>query len=756
MSAPNIEDLWPPQSARQALLSSPSGRKKYTDLQSTQASSPIKRSLGTPSLLDRLRLTRNNQNHVIQYNEDEDVDEGEEDEETLRLKLAAIEAKLKLKKLQNKSKKNANSVVSRPDSVCQGHVVKDEEYKPQVEVCLSPVKRSQTSIENLSPSRVLLGIDKGVRGANVSLRRAKTISNSPVRSIRQEHNTNRPIPRGMDTKPSRKARAMPAVGIKSFSERMAEVRDYDRKQADRSEVASRARARKFKLDAAEIEQFKASGEGQKSPVRCQSPNRVTPSFEDRKPEIDISSRSHGLRKARTLPDLRTVAEEPLGDATLFEGYSGLHLSSRILPHSFLKRTLPSEQFTTYRIPDLLKNITSPAYELPDEVSDFVVFGVIASKSNPLDQKLRTDDKVKTSSEWDKKWDDGSQNRKKFMVLTLTDLKWTVDLFLFDTALPRYHRLSTGTVIGILNPTIMPPKRGREDTGAFSLALHDGDDTVLEIGKAKHLGYCNAVKKDGKECGQWVNGAKSEICEWHLNAQIAKAQSRRMGVNTGANGFGGSGPRNKGNVFDPRSRGEGGGGGYGLLPNKQGRGFDRETGSHYYVSSSNSNTKGGPIYNPDISTAKMIDLDDDSFIAEGQFSRDKEALLQKRMAKQGKEQDIARKLAKLVDGHNAGADYMRHRTDNPGGQRSDKAGARYIPSSAATRSTSSYITNTSDNLKTEIGRKRMAQDISLSPIKKKTRFLTDRGIKEAGRESLGPNTSRPKHDFDEDDDDLDIV
>ena len=160
-----------------------------------------------------------------------------------------------------------------------------------------------------------------------------------------------------------------------------------------------------------------------------------------------------------------------GDASLYEGYSRTHLASRILPHSFLKRTLPTDEFTIYKLPDLLKNVKSPEYEIPDGVGNYVVFGIIAHMSNPRNQKVKSAETNSSSSnDWEKKWDDGSNNSQKFLVVTLTDLKWTVDLFLFDRAVPRYHRLAPGTLIAILNPGIMPPKKGKEDTGAFSLTL----------------------------------------------------------------------------------------------------------------------------------------------------------------------------------------------------------------------------------------------------------------------------------------------
>jgi minichromosome maintenance protein 10 len=46
--------------------------------------------------------------------------------------------------------------------------------------------------------------------------------------------------------------------------------------------------------------------------------------------------------------------------------------------------------------------------------------------------------------------------------------------------------------------------------------------------------------------------------------------------------------------------------------------------------------------------------------------------------------------------------------------------------------------------------------SLQPVRKKTRFVTEKGIREAGRESFGGQMANTAASLDDDDDDLDIV
>ncbi|OAP56525.1 hypothetical protein AYL99_09704 [Fonsecaea erecta] len=736
------EMAWPPVSPHAALLSSPSGRKKYQAYR--DGTSPMKRSATTPSLVDRLRAARTNNDFRTR---DESVEEQqqEEDEETLQLQLAAIEAKLKLKKLQQSKARVATPAgdVVRPTSA-------HAPAASQIEVKASPSRRIQPPVSK-SPTRVLLGIDKGIRAADVSLRRANT-TNGSHRSTR----TNGSLPSN-DRPPSQtsvfnSARSVTSsrsnVGSeprKTFSERMAEARQRETNLEQRRATAIQNRSRGFALDQTEIEQYRSRAEESRHQQPSKSPTRQY--FEYSRDEVlhaasEANVGGRQLKKSRTMPNLRTSPsrhsvnpETQSGDATLFEGFSGLHLSSRILPHSFLKRTLPTEQFTILRIPDLLKVVKSPAYDLPESVCDYVVFAVIASKSSPMDHKTpNTDNGTVGTKDWERQWEDGSRNHRRFMALTLTDLSWTIDLYLFSTALPRYHRLTPGTVVAILNPGIMPPKPGKADTGAFSLSLSDDSDTILEIGTARDLGYCKTIKKDGKECGSWVNAAKTDICEWHLNAEINRTKAQRMGVNTGTSGFGVWKNR-------PKTRDEDGGKG-GLLT-RDGRRYDRTTESHYYIASTGPKS-GGSGRRTGVGS-HLLDSDHPFLPGQdGELSRpsDRDTRLRKRLAVQAKEREIAQRLGSREHRgfgfESAGAEYMRQKTRTKMREddaTKDKQTARTMAvGETETRRHSgpisgSILTTTNEN------RKRSAADVRLSPVKK-TRFVTEKGIREAGRESIG--------------------
>lgn len=705
------------------------------------------------------------------------MDDLEEDEETLQLKLAAIEAKLKLKKLQqNRDKVGTGSngrhrlqssqpvsSTSNIPTVRSGDNVERTASKV-IEVPVSPKRKTTTQVEQRSPGRVLLGIDKGVKGIDVSLRRARSVRDRGSQEDRP---------------------------IKTFSERMAENRAQEHSLGKKREVIASKRGVGFQLNHAELESLKkASAEARthnppRSDRQCASFSREDVlRTQDRRPPG-----SAVLKRSSTLPNLRehnassshTIGDgtatynsasreiqpsgrahaggitevRPNADHSLYDPFSQLHLSSRALPHSFLQRTFPPETHACLRLPQLLKQVTAPAYELPGlEAKDVVIVGVIASKSTPLDHKQGRDvnsaANKKTGDDWERKWEDGSQNQKRFMVLQLSDLTWSVDLYLFGTALPRYHRLAPGTVVAILNPGIMPPRTGKEDTGAFSLTLHHGEETLLEIGSARDLGFCNAVKKDGQQCGSWVNLAKTEICEWHLNAQVTKTQAGRMGVNTGSTAIG----RNvAGNTLKNRLV-AGGNGGRGAarppLLGHQGRRFDRGSQNQYFISSSGEAQRRSNGSGPDEvfekSVSVLMDLDDnDPFVAEGRLSRDIESRLKKRLLNEEKEREIAWKLTRMGSG-GAGGEYLKIRAaSTPDGAYP----ADHVKDDSARKT---WAAATKDDIMrsgTNTNGKRAAESIRLSPVKK-TRFLTEKGVREAGRESLGGE------DIGRDNDELDIV
>lgn len=442
-----------------------------------------------------------------------------------------------------------------------------------------------------SPKRVQLGIDKGVKATDVSLGRARSTNDISSASNSRDQRHRKPLEK-----------------ISSFSERAAQLREADGAKSLKYQRSQEVRSKGFGV------------------------KRTQPTPNDH----DVDAR----------PEKPTTDDIP---ADLDE-YSKLHLSRRLLDRKVLDEAFDSK--VIYSIPRLLKEVVAPDYDPPDIEDDYVVLGVIASKSTPRNH-APTHHTTASADTGDTSSAGGSQ-RSKFMVLRLTDLQWEIDLFLFGTGFDTFYKLTVGTVIAILNPGIMPPKPHMKDSGRFSLKLGSSDDTVVEIGTAKDLGFCKSIKKDGKQCDSWVNLEKTEYCDFHVNLQVERTRAGRMEINSmssfdmfkrPASGAAGAGRGGRGRGGSGNATGRGGGGGQ-RGPRSMGNGayYDRE--AHSSAFAIPAHLQHGS------SAAKMLDAED--YAAHGGATAAERS--RKRLAAQQKERDLARKL--VAQGSGLGKEYMQ--------------------------------------------------------------------------------------------------
>jgi minichromosome maintenance protein 10 len=441
-------------------------------------------------------------------------------------------------------------------------------------------------------------------------------------------------------------------------------------------------------------------------------------------------------KRATTPKL-SPSEVEESEASQFEPFSSTHLSKRIIPHQVLTRTLTGKK--TFLIPDLLRTVKGPDFNGPDIEADVVVFGIICSKSEPKSHQPSANSK-------------GQQQRGKYLVMALTDLKWELDLFLFDSAFEKFWRLTPGTIVAILNPLFMPPPRGKADTGKFSLTLNSDADTILEIGSARDLGFCKSIKKDGKACGSWVDKRHTEFCDYHVNQSLKKTHANRMEVNTMTFGKGGVGSRKFNSIdmtrhFDRKAKDE---------EEKKTR-YDRGSHSQIYIGKRST-----------VGMLDDVDFDPDAF---HRGSTKEERMTRQLLAKE-KERELRKKLYQMGDG--LGANYMRDSSDfDPRSSNFENAApppdatslgllstkANDVALSPVKRKRGNTVSSSAaigwgGNLTKELGR--MKNGESMQPVKKKTRFVTEKGIREAGRESFGGEVAKAVINDLDDDDDLDIV
>ena len=722
----------------------------------------------------------------------------------MQLKLAAIEAKLKLKRLQQRKNKagapltdgdhedggkdQSSRKEKLPPSCQNGRTYKNAssllpKSATDVQIPVSPQRKHVPTQEALSPGRVLLGIDKGLKGRNMSLRRPQeqqAKDEDPFRSIAQVDS----VPRSVGLSHSSTVpRFDQSDGPKSFSEKIAEMRQQDKAFKEKVERLNRQRSVGFGIQQQELEALKTAAEDVTQITECrstQAPQAASSEFSrdevlkavnkpngglvqrsnsntiarraraqgkpvndvwlnpNAEPEIKTSQpTSNGSRKkGRSLSPKPKVSNfSPEGDSTetsssLFEPFSSFHLSKRVLPHTLLTSTFSEKHI--FLLPSLLGAVKSPDFVLPEiPEPDHVVLGIIASKSSPLNHKGAHKATSAESTSVAEAAQSEQNTHGKYMVLTLTDLKWTVELFLFATGYTRFRKLSPGTVVALLNPDIMPPPPGRSDTGRFSLKLSSSDDTVLEIGTSRDLGWCKSVRKDGKQCGSWIDKRHTEFCEFHVDVVVERTRRGRMEVQGMSAPFAPGGRRGgRTGHFGDKKRGQKPARDDWFL--KEGPQYDRSSASRYFVAPSI----------PGFSAAQLLD-------AEGGIERGgrMEDRIRKRLAEREKENEIARELGE--GGNGAGSEYLRLRM---GGEILAKsADAEAVDPVDAT--SLGLLGNKARNVQlSPIKKKRKAGALSVDGARKKTRFVTDRGIKEAGRESFGGDIVVD----DDDDDGLEVV
>lgn len=697
----------------------------------------------------------------------------EEDEETLQLKLQEIQAKLRLKKLQS-AKANQSSPGSSTltgagtDAALMSPGTRTSIKSPvqhrqnPIEVPASPVRKMQAHQQQTSPSRVLLGIDKGWTAKDVSLKRAPSHKRLNSRNSSQVDGTR---------EPSYSEEARPS----SFNDRLASMRTEESFRKERQAKIQSVRSNAFGIGRGEMDEYKQTA------VEIPDEPLAPPVF-SREDILGNTKRAVGnIPRSQTAPSGNLTQEgsdDVFGDSskgastetgqasTSFEAYSCFHLSRRILPHSVITRHISGKKICT--IKDLLRDVKAPDFSLPDIEQDIVVFAIVARKSEPRQRKPG-------NGNGKKKDDDG-----KYMVVSLTDLDYELDMFLFDYGFKRFYKLSEGTVVAILNPNIMPPPPGRQDTGRFSLVINSDDDTILEVGMARDLGFCQSIKKDGNPCGSWVNKKKTQFCEFHSNEAVRKQKSTRVEMNT--SGFGGRDSDDRRRRWRERqmSPKKGDDENY----NKKNNNYDWESRTQWFISRS-------------MSAADLIDGKD---LTSGD-RKEKAEFLKRSLEAKEKEREMMKKLGNV--GNAAGREYMKYagsRAPNDSAPLAASSRAsqdshkveeqptsvdaaslnllrgdrdihlspikrkRQDSSQASSVATSSRSTpyGWGGELKDKLSNMKTGENFlrgkkSTSPVRKKTRFVTSKGIREAGRESLGNELSQRQVALDdEDDDDLVIL
>ncbi|KAL1462755.1 hypothetical protein WDU94_014567 [Cyamophila willieti] len=208
---------------------------------------------------------------------------------------------------------------------------------------------------------------------------------------------------------------------------------------------------------------------------------------------------------------KTVPTQAVNKNEKFDVYAEPVFGMRIINPCLSIQDLKYKMTGRQAIPvhRLKQHVTSPDVD----AIDWVAGGVLVGKSPP-----------KTSAK-------GSQ----YCIWTLSDLKpglKTFSLFLFSSAFTSLWKTNVGTVVGVLNPSVMENSKGQDEA---CLSVNTGDK-IMCWGTSKDFAKCKARKKDGENCTNFVNARDCEFCVYHVKQEYKKFTGRSEFQSEGGGGL----------------------------------------------------------------------------------------------------------------------------------------------------------------------------------------------------------------------------
>ncbi|KAJ7802186.1 hypothetical protein B0H14DRAFT_3884706 [Mycena olivaceomarginata] len=257
-------------------------------------------------------------------------------------------------------------------------------------------------------------------------------------------------------------------------------------------------------------------------------------------------------------DVGPVDHKPPFDDPYFqqlEPNSGIRLSSRVVPHEDIQDHLrgryylsPSRLYSAVRLlPD------KQGYDVP-VAGDWITIAVVAERGPYKYSKAPVEITPDEDDRKGKAKAPPKPSGKKFINIKLVDFgaparsassatggkavirgDAMLSLLLFESdgfeTVPQEEgRPKKATWSHCSTPRILKPFQRSNDTPHPTtnvLAITpESASSILVIGRAKDLGLCVAVKRDGKVCKSWCDTRVSDVCEWHLQHAVEQRRASR--------------------------------------------------------------------------------------------------------------------------------------------------------------------------------------------------------------------------------------
>ncbi|KAG1682601.1 Protein MCM10 [Nymphon striatum] len=230
------------------------------------------------------------------------------------------------------------------------------------------------------------------------------------------------------------------------------------------------------------------------------------------PELTESGKSYKIKKSNVLELPKKVEKI---DQVDIETFSNIRILNRVVSSSTLKERMKGRKMI--RISTIQSHIHGG-----DVDGDWVTMGVIINKSE-----------TKTS-----------KNGKNFSIWKLSDLNdcdTVIKFFLFGDVNKQHWKTTVGSVIGILNASIMDNK---DHVSKEICITVDNSHKVMLIGVSKDFGLCKSKRKDGHPCSIVVNKNNCEYCQYHVKSAYQKLSSKRTELQASYSGVEPRGLKNK--------------------------------------------------------------------------------------------------------------------------------------------------------------------------------------------------------------------
>nr|XP_037281679.1 protein MCM10 homolog [Rhipicephalus microplus] len=216
------------------------------------------------------------------------------------------------------------------------------------------------------------------------------------------------------------------------------------------------------------------------------------------------------RKATLLPD-------GLDGNGVRDPYSGIRIIRPLVESTVMEARMTGRK--------MVKMSMVPSFVQQKKIEvDWVTMGVLVNKSPP-----------KTS-----------KNGKPFSIWKLTDLQDCENLvciFLFGDVHEKHWKTSIGSVVGFLNPSVMPNKDSFSSRKEVCLSI-DHPGKVMLMGTSKDFGTCKGKTRDNQPCTNVVNLSTCPYCVYHIKAEYRKMSSKRTDLQASYSGVTPSGLKQK--------------------------------------------------------------------------------------------------------------------------------------------------------------------------------------------------------------------